>query len=255
MRKALLLSTGVGATLVLAVFIGAAAATTGAPVFYDARYPAPASTDPGGYDVSPGDSGGPRSPGAVDEADAGRAPMTTPPGATPAPTPPASAEPAPPAPRATTPPTSAPETPTPSPIPTPMPTPTPTPEPEPTPIPDSEAPVIEDPVDRVAPGGPTPGAPAPDAPPSAEDQEAWLAFQQIVRECMAGAGQEYLYWEWWNPGPDDSNRFPAMPADLTAEQVAAWEAALHGDSAGGEAYRWEAAGCWGYAVHVTGGTS
>ena len=263
MRKALLLSTGVGAALVLAVFVGAAAATTGAPVFYDARYPAPASTDPGGYDVSEGDAGEPGAPGAAEEADAGGAPLPSPPGSAPAPTPPPPVEPTPPA---TTPPTSEPETPTPTPIPTPTPTPTPTPDPESTPdpapdpeytpIPDAGDPVVEEPtVERVAPGGPTPGAPAPETPPSAEDQEAWLAFQQIVRECMAGAGQEYLYWEWWNPGPDDSNRFPAMPADLTAEEVAAWEAALHGDPAGGDAYRWEDAGCWGYAVHVTGGTN
>ena len=245
MRTALLLSTGVGATLVLAVFIGAAAATTGAPVFYDARYPAPTSTAPGRYDVSEGETGDPGSPGAADEADAGGAPLPTPPGSAPAPTPPPPVERTPPA---TIPPTSEPETPTPTPIPTP--TPSPAPDPDSTPIPDAD-----DSADQLAPGGPTPGAPAPDAPPSAAEQEAWLAFQQIVRECMADAGQEYLYWEWWNPGPDDSNRFPAMPADLTADEAAAWDLALYGQRAGGDAYRWEDAGCWGYAVHVTGGTN
>jgi len=90
-------------------------------------------------------------------------------------------------------------------------------------------------------------------PPTAEEQRTWLAFQDIVRECMADAGQQYLYWEWWNPGPDTSNRFQGMPADLTADEQVAWEFALHGDSPGGDAYRWQDAGCWGSAVHVTDG--
>ena len=91
--------------------------------------------------------------------------------------------------------------------------------------------------------------------PTPEEKRAWLAFQQIVRECMADAGQTYLYWEWWNQGADSSNRFPAMPADLTPEEFVAWELALHGDAGTGDAYRWQDAGCWGYAVHVTGGTN
>ena len=60
---------------------------------------------------------------------------------------------------------------------------------------------------------------APGGPPAVADarcpgararttQQAWLAFQQLVRECMADAGHEYLAWEWWNPAPDTSNRFP-----------------------------------------------
>ena len=72
---------------------------------------------------------------------------------------------------------------------------------------------------------------------------------------MADAGQEYLAWEWWNPAPDTSNRFPPMPADLTPEQYAAWKFALDGDAGTGADYRWQDAGCWGHAVHVTGGTS
>ena len=65
--------------------------------------------------------------------------------------------------------------------------------------------------------------------PSAAEREAWLRFQQVVRTCMADAGHEYLYWEWWSPGSDPSNRFPAMPDDLTPEEFAAWELALYGD--------------------------
>ena len=48
MRGAWLAGVGVAATVAAAVFIGAAAATTGAPVFYDARYPPPAWSEPGG---------------------------------------------------------------------------------------------------------------------------------------------------------------------------------------------------------------
>ena len=47
MRKAWLASLGVAVLVGAAVFVGAAAATTGAPVFYDARYPAPASVEAG----------------------------------------------------------------------------------------------------------------------------------------------------------------------------------------------------------------
>ncbi len=52
--KALLLSAGVAAALVAAVFVGAAAANTGAPVFYDARYPAPATSGSERYEVGEG---------------------------------------------------------------------------------------------------------------------------------------------------------------------------------------------------------
>ena len=47
---------------------------------------------------------------------------------------------------------------------------------------------------------------------------------------MADAGHEYLYWEWWNPSPATSNRFPPMPADLNSDEYEAWELALYGDS-------------------------
>jgi hypothetical protein len=220
-RKALLLSSGVGAALILAVFVGAAAANTGAPIFYDARYPAPASTAPESYEVGLADPGDPVPADPIDE---GPTDGTTPPGSAPAPTAPAT-------PPATTPQPSAPVTPPPTPTPTPG-------------------------YDPDAPASDEPDVPSErDALITAEEQQAWLAFQQIVRECMADAGQEYLYWEWWNPGPDTSNRFPAMPADLTADEVAVWNLALNGDAGAGAAYRWKDAGCWGYAVHVTGGTN
>jgi len=216
MRRTMLLSAGVVAALVAAVFVGAAAATTGAPVFYDARYPAAASGDPEDYEAGPAATSAPQPTGSAGDA-AGAQPGR---GATPTPTA-----------RASEPPTGS--------------TPTPTPAPE------GDRRVSEE----QAPGGP-PSMPDPDAaPPSAAEREAWLEFQQLVRTCMAEAGHQYLYWEWWNPGPDTSNRFPAMPADLTPDEFAAWELALHGDAMGGKKYRWQDAGCWGYAVHETGGTN
>lgn len=222
--------SGLVAVVAVAVFVGAAAATTGAPVFYDARYPAPASTGPGEYDVNAG-TDAPQAPadGAAEEA--GTRGGTDP--ATPRPTQPAPSAP----------PSAAPGTP----APTPGPTPAPTDEPAP-PTADDEA------SEPPAPGGPPTDGTRPIEPPTPDEQETWLAFQQLVRECMADAGHEYLYWEWWNPAPDASNRFPAMPDDLTPEQYAAWELALHGETGSGDAYRWEDGGCWGAAVHATGGT-
>ena len=100
MRPVLIVGAGVAACLVGAVFVGVAAANTGAPVFYDARYPAPASTDPGRYEAgsaAPDDRAG----DAVEDAapDISPAPDATvpspappasdPPAGTPAPEPPA----------------------------------------------------------------------------------------------------------------------------------------------------------------------
>ena len=227
MRKALFVSLGVAAAFAGAVFVGAAAATTGAPVFYDARYPQAAPTAPEEYEV--GEAGGIRSQpgGTVRGTDADGDPLpppaTTPPSMRPGTAPPTGE-------RAT-----------------PAPTPSPVPDGA---VPDDPSADAPDMIGR-APGGPprTPDADAP--PPSAAEREAWRRFQQVVRTCMADAGHEYRYWEWWSTGSDPSNRFPAMPDDLTPEQFAAWELALYGTTAGGET-RGEDAGCWGYALRVTG---
>jgi hypothetical protein len=96
-------------------------------------------------------------------------------------------------------------------------------------------------------------APAPESNGTGDasftsEQTEWLAFQQVVRDCMAGVGQEYLYWEWWSgvgtPG--------GMPTQLVDEARVAWELALYGDSPGGADYRWEDAGCWGYTAELLG---
>lgn len=196
MRKAWLASLGVAVTVGAAVFVGAAAATTGAPVFYDARYPAPASSDAGGYEAGEGVDPGSTSDGAVDEAEAGTAPVPS---------------------TGPTPSDRAPATPTPTPLPTPTQPPTP----------GAEDPELDGHSD----------APDVAVPPTPAERESWLTFQQVLRDCMADAGHEYLFWEWWNPGPDSSNRFPAMPADLTHDEVAAWQAALERCSAQGGSMR------------------
>jgi hypothetical protein len=231
MRKALFVSLGVAAAFAGAVFVGAAAATTGAPVFYDARYPQSVPAAPEGYEA--GEAGGIRSQpgGTVDQADADGAPLPTPERPAPS-TPPGAAPPS-----------------------NEGATPAPTPSADPDGVaPDDPSADTPDAVGR-APGGPprTPDADA--APPSAEEREAWRRFQQVVRTCMAEAGHEYRYWEWWSAASDPSNRFPAMPDDLTPEQFAAWELALYGATADGGETRGEDAGCWGYALRITGASS
>lgn len=96
-------------------------------------------------------------------------------------------------------------------------------------------------------GGDVPIASDDDWMPTFEEQQTWLAFQQTVRDCMAERGQEYLYWEWWSGTS-------AMPVDLSGEELAAWDFALYGDDPGGEAYRWQDAGCWGAAAEAAGNT-
>ncbi|MDQ0577035.1 hypothetical protein [Agromyces albus] len=221
MRKVMLASVTAMALLIGAVFVGVAAATTGAPIREDARYvqPAPVATDRFGVVEGPDGEVAPDAAAPVDEADTDDA--------------------APPSPEPTPAPAPAPE-PTPTPTPEPTPTPTPTPTPAPTPTPDLD-------------GTPDPDA-APEATPSEAEQEAWLAFQRLVRDCMAGAGQGYVMWEWWNTD-HSTGTHPGMPTGLTEAQAAAWELALDGNTGTGDDYRWEDAGCWGYAVHASAGAS
>ncbi|GAA1798427.1 hypothetical protein [Agromyces neolithicus] len=68
--------------------------------------------------------------------------------------------------------------------------------------------------------------PDPNAPTEAED---WAAFQEVIRSCMTEKG----FGEF-----DDGTQ--------------AWWDAMYGHAGAGAAYRWEDAGCSGYATHVTG---
>ena len=225
---------GVALAVIAAIFAGTAAATTGAPVFYDARLPHPAPETARAFEVSEGGASDSSTEGEGDgagAADGSATPETSPQPAEPRPTPSTPSEPV-------TPPSPA--------------VPPGDEAPAPAPIPDDPS------ADHPAPGGPDSVEPNPDGtmpPPPPEKRRQWLAFQQIVRECMTASGHEYLYWEWWNPKSAKSNRFPPMPADLTSDEYVAWELALYGDSPLGDAYDWQRAGCWGYAVHLTGGTN
>ena len=72
--------------------------------------------------------------------------------------------------------------------------------------------------------------PVPEPDPSAlTEAEEWAAFEEAIRSCMAEKG----FGE-FDDGTD------------------AWWDAMHGDAGLGGAYRWEDAGCSGYATHVTG---
>ncbi|MFB9308261.1 hypothetical protein BJY17_002274 [Agromyces hippuratus] len=187
MRKTVLFSAAVAALFIGSIFIGVAAATTGAPVLYDARSPQPVATGSDGFDVDAGEAQGGDQHAPVDGADTDGAPL-------PKPTPPPNA--------------------------------TPRPTPAPTPTPNSTQPPAADPV------------------PTPDEQQAWLGFQQLVRECMTTAGHEYREWEWWTTEPrDPTSTAPAMPEGLTADGEAAWRLALEGD--GGEND-----GCLGEAVRA-----
>jgi len=107
----------------------------------------------------------------------------------------------------------------------------------------TEHPSPTPPASSVAPGT---GAPD-DVTPSPEEQQSWLAFQQVVRECMADAGQEYGYWEWWNTEARDPQATePARPPGLSARASAAWELALHGSAADDDDA--QDTGCWGVGL-------
>jgi hypothetical protein len=73
-------------------------------------------------------------------------------------------------------------------------------------------------------------APIPEPDPDALTvAEEWRLFEEATQSCMAEKGFGAV-----DDGTDD------------------WWDAMYGDTGGGAAYRWEDAGCSGYATHVTG---
>lgn len=73
-------------------------------------------------------------------------------------------------------------------------------------------------------------APLPEPDPNALTQEEeWAAFQGAIESCMTEKGFAAV---------DDGRE--------------GWWLAMYGDTGAGAAYRWEDAGCSGYATHVTG---
>jgi hypothetical protein len=77
-----------------------------------------------------------------------------------------------------------------------------------------------------------------------DNAHIWVEQQFIIADCMADQGFDYTWTLWWERDP---MKLPASPA-RSADEVFA----LYGDTGAGPNYRWNEAGCVGYAVHVTG---
>ncbi|UOQ87680.1 hypothetical protein MUN74_10195 [Agromyces endophyticus] len=212
MRKVLLLCAAMAVLVVGSAAVGVAAARTGAPVLYDARVQSGATDDLAAEsrtESPPAETGGDGSGGAADSGEAGTGPGRgtaggdAPGEAGSSDRPRAHDDARRPLPGRTT----APTAPT-----------------EPTPAPGTPP---GDTGRATAVPTPTP-APA-DPEPSQEEQATWLAFQQLVRDCMTEAGHEYRHWKWWEAeSPDPESLAPAMPEQLTAAEQAAWREALYG---------------------------
>ncbi|PPL14770.1 hypothetical protein [Microterricola pindariensis] len=72
-------------------------------------------------------------------------------------------------------------------------------------------------------------------------------FAALQDECMAEAG-----FDWWDAARANTPAGePWWLAEISPNEATAVYAALHGESASAE-YRWEQAGCYGYALHETG---
>lgn len=95
-------------------------------------------------------------------------------------------------------------------------------------------------------------APVPEPDPDAlTPREIQSEFQRAIQSCMIERGYEYRIVALGEVGTSLEDN-PAMPDGLTEDQRADWLLALWGNAGGGSAYRWEDAGCSGYATHVTG---
>ncbi|UOE43855.1 hypothetical protein [Agromyces larvae] len=79
----------------------------------------------------------------------------------------------------------------------------------------------------------------------AANARIWLQQSVIIAQCMAEQGFEYFFTPYWQRQAT-SNLVSPVPVGSPA-----WFA-LTGETGAGDAYRWEDAGCQGYAVHVTG---
>lgn len=94
--------------------------------------------------------------------------------------------------------------------------------------------------------------PRPADDPDPANTEIWLTQQRIIAQCMREQGFEYRYTAYWLvPGDQLANRDDAL-GNQPYVGGSAYSLAIGGDTGGGDDYRWEDAGCTGYAVHVTG---
>ena len=91
--------------------------------------------------------------------------------------------------------------------------------------------------------------PNPDAIP--DTPEEYEHFYGLITECMAQAG-----FDWHGVRHTIDGQFAGVDmtsaGDVEPGLQAAFTLALYGDTGGGDYYHWADAGCWGYAVHVTG---
>ncbi|MDO9398241.1 MAG: hypothetical protein Q7T71_16975 [Herbiconiux sp.] len=95
-------------------------------------------------------------------------------------------------------------------------------------------------------------APPGTSPEDAEAARGWVEQQRLIAACMADQGYDYPVspplWLRGELGTSGADWVNALPDD---ERDAAW-LALFGDAGVGADYRWEDAGCDGYAVEATG---
>lgn len=92
--------------------------------------------------------------------------------------------------------------------------------------------------------------PRPANDPDPANTEIWLTQQRITAQCMRDQGFEYRYTAYWLV--DDPVAASANLGNPPYVEGSAYSLAIGGDSGAGDDYRWEDAGCTGYAVHVTG---
>ena len=76
-------------------------------------------------------------------------------------------------------------------------------------------------------------------------------FYGLVTQCMADAGYDWRVVVHSTDGVFTGADLP-WAHDVDPALRAGFTLALDGDTGGGDYYHWADAGCWGYAVHVTG---
>ena len=91
--------------------------------------------------------------------------------------------------------------------------------------------------------------PNPDAIPVTRAQHEY--FYGLVTQCMAEAGFEW-HAVWLSTDDTFAGVDMTRAGDVDPDQQAGFTLAMYGDTGGGDYYHWADAGCWGYAVHVTG---
>ena len=153
-------------------------------------------------------------------------------------------------------------TPSASPVATPVVTPAPVPTVEPTVVPTVEpsAELPAEPTDPIDGGasdeGTTDGnvvevrTPNPDAIPTTIAEREY--FYGLVTECMATMGFDWRAEITATADGEFAGVNMTRAGSVELSQQEAFTLALDGDTGAGDYYHWADAGCWGYAVHVTG---